>query len=197
MKIGLLVISVIGLSVACTTWANDLPSLGYSPGIPVKDLVARGYRWVTVNGPYACVAKQDVRQITSDHTDLRELHMVENLQAYYLIPGTLARVIRDDHANGMSEFLLAGITTPLWTYTRFLSARPIQDTYGTVETPDNAGMVDPSDAAIVGEFFSMLIVSALYSSSGMALGLLPRSPCSSSCTQNCSGARIGRRNGSH
>ena len=91
MKIGLLVISVIGLSVTCTAWANDLPSLGYSPGIPVKDLVAMGYRWVTVDGPYACVTEEDVRQITSDHTDLRELHMVENLQAYYLIPGALAR----------------------------------------------------------------------------------------------------------
>jgi hypothetical protein len=151
MKIGLLVLSVIGLSVTCTTWANDLPSLVYSPGIPVKDLVAKGYRWVTVNGPYACVTEQDVRQITSDRTDLSELHMVENLRAYYLIPGTLARVIRDDQANGMSEILLAGITRPLWTYTRFLSVRPIHDTYGTVETPDNAGLVDPSDAAIVGE----------------------------------------------
>ena len=151
MKIGLLVVSVIGLSVTCTTWANDLPSLGYSPGIPVKDLVAKGYRWVTVNGPYACVTEQEVRQITSDHTDLRELHMVENIQAYYLIPGALARVIQDDHANGMSEILLAGITKPLWTYSRFLSARPIRDTYGTVETPDKAGMVDPGDAAIFGE----------------------------------------------
>jgi len=151
MKIQMLVISVIGLSLTCTTWANDLPSLGYSPGIPVKDLVAKGYRWVTVNGPYACVTEQDVRQITSDHTDLRELQMVENLQACYLIPGTLARVIRDDHANGMSEILLAGILTPLWTYTKFLTARPIQDTYGVIETPDNAGLVDPRDAAIVGE----------------------------------------------
>jgi hypothetical protein len=77
--------------------------------------------------------------------------MVENLQAYYLIPGTLARVTQDDHANGMSEILLAGITRPLWTYTRFLSARPVRDTYGIVETPDNAGLVDPSDAAIFGE----------------------------------------------
>jgi hypothetical protein len=66
--------------------------------------------------------------------------MVENLQAYYLIPGALARVIQDDHANGMSEILLAGILTPLWTYTKFLTARPIQDTYGVVETPDNAGL---------------------------------------------------------
>jgi hypothetical protein len=77
--------------------------------------------------------------------------MVENLQAYYLIPGTLARVIQDDHANGMSAIRLAGITRPLWTYTKYLSARPIHDTYGTVETPDNAGMVDPSDATIFGD----------------------------------------------
>jgi hypothetical protein len=88
--------------------------------------LAKGYRWVAINGPYACDTEQDLRRITSDHTDLRELYMVENLQAYYLIPGTLARVIRDDHAEGMSEILLAGILTPLWTYTKFLSARPIQ-----------------------------------------------------------------------
>jgi hypothetical protein len=53
MKIGLLVVSAIGLSVTCTTWANDFPSLGYSIGIPVKDFAAKGYRWVTVDGPYA------------------------------------------------------------------------------------------------------------------------------------------------
>jgi hypothetical protein len=27
------------------------------------DLVAKGYRWVTVDGPYACVSKDDLRQI--------------------------------------------------------------------------------------------------------------------------------------
>ena len=151
MKIQVLVISVIGLSLTCTTWANDLPSLGYSPRISVEDLVAKGYRWVTVNGPYACATEQDLRRITSGHTDLRKLHMVENLQAYYLIPGALARVIRDDHANGMSEILLAGILTPLWTYTKFLTARPIEDAYGVIETPDNSGLVDPRDAAIGGE----------------------------------------------
>jgi hypothetical protein len=86
MKIGVLAVATIGASVTCAAWANDLPSSGYSPGVPVKDLIAMGYRWVTVDGPYACLTEQDVRQITSDHTDLRELHMVENLQAYYLIP---------------------------------------------------------------------------------------------------------------
>jgi hypothetical protein len=151
MKMGILVVSVMCLGLTCITSADDLPRLGYAPGIPVKDLVAKGYRWVAVNGPYACVTEQDVRQITSDHTDLRELQMVENLQAYYLVPGTLVRVIGDDHANGMSEILMAGITRWLWTYTRFLTARPIHDTYGVVETPGTAGLIDPSDAAIAGE----------------------------------------------
>ena len=113
MKIGLILVCAIGLSVTCTTWASDLPRTGYSPGIRLKDLVAEGYRWVTVDAQYACVTEEDVRRITSDHTNLRELHMVENLRAYYLIPGTLARVIQDDHANGMSEMLLPGIATPL------------------------------------------------------------------------------------
>ena len=93
MKIGLLVVSVIGFERDLHHLGKRFALTGYSPGIPVKDLVAKGYRWVTVNGPYACVTEQDARQITSDQTDLRELHMVENLRAYYLIPGTLARVI--------------------------------------------------------------------------------------------------------
>jgi hypothetical protein len=151
MKMGVLVVLAIGLSLTCATWADDLAQFGYSHRTPVEDLVAKGYRWVVVNGPYACTSEQEVQQITSDHTDLREVHMVENLQAYYLIPGSLVRVIREDHANDMSEVLMAGITTPLWTYTRFLTARPIHDTYGTVETPDTAGLVDPSDTAIFGE----------------------------------------------
>ena len=76
--------------------------------------------------------------------------MVEDVGAYYLIPGTLVRVIRDDQANGMSEIRLGGFERPLWTYTEFLTARPIRDIYGIVETPDTAGLVDPGDAAVVG-----------------------------------------------
>jgi hypothetical protein len=32
----------------------------------------------------------------------------------------------------------------------FLTARPIRDIYGIVETPDTAGLVDPSDGALAG-----------------------------------------------
>jgi hypothetical protein len=49
----------------------------------------------------------------------------------------------------MSEILLGGITKRLWTYNKFLSARPVRDIYGIVETPDTAGLVDPGDAAVV------------------------------------------------
>ena len=53
MKIGTLGLSVIGLSLICSSRADDLPRMGYIAGTPVKDLVAKGYRWTTVNGPYA------------------------------------------------------------------------------------------------------------------------------------------------
>jgi len=69
----LMKLPIAALVIGLQTTALSSTSLGYSPGIPVKDLVAKGYRWVTVNGPYACVTEQNVRQITSDHTDVREL----------------------------------------------------------------------------------------------------------------------------
>ena len=146
--IGILAVWVIGLSLIGTALADDLPQLGYSEQTPVKDLVAKGYRWVTVDGPYACVTEQEVRKIRSNRTDLVELQMVEEGRVYYLIPGTLVRVTRDDQANGMSEILLGGITKSLWTYNKFLTARPTRDIYGIIETPDTAGLIDPGDAAV-------------------------------------------------
>lgn len=138
MKIGLLLVSFIGLCLASTAWADEY-----------EDLAAKGYRWVTVNGPYACATEQELRKITSDRTDATELQMVEDGGAYYLIPGTLVQVVQDDRADGMSQVLLGGITKPLWTYTKFLSARPIRDTYGIVETPQISGLIEPNDAKIL------------------------------------------------
>jgi hypothetical protein len=113
MKIRMLVIYVVGLSLIGITCADGLPKMGYTSGRSVKDLVAKGYRWVTVDGPYACAKEQEVRQITSRRTDLTELSLVEAGDAYYLIPGTLVRITQDDHVNGMSEILLRGIAKPL------------------------------------------------------------------------------------
>jgi hypothetical protein len=142
----ILAVGVIGLSLIGTALADDLPQIGYMERTPVEDLVAKGYRWVTVDGPYAGATEQDVQKITTSRTDLVELQMVEDGRAYYLVPGTLVRIGQDDRANGMSQILLGGITKPLWTYNRFLTTRPIRDIYGIVETPDTAGLIDPSNS---------------------------------------------------
>jgi hypothetical protein len=134
VKIRLLVFTLFGFSLTCAAWAGDY-----------RDLVAKGYRWVTVNGPYACPTEPDVRHVTGDPTDATELQMVEDGTAYYLIPGTLVQIVKNDPAKGMSKILLGGITRPLWTYTKYLSAGPIHDTYGIVETPETSGFIDPSD----------------------------------------------------
>jgi hypothetical protein len=134
MKFRLLVFSVIAFGLTSAAPAEDF-----------KALAAKGYRWVTVNGPFACATEQDVRHITSDPTDSTELNMVEDGGAYYLIPGTLVQVVQDDQVSGMSRILIGGIVKPLWTYTGFLTATPIQDTYGIVETPKNTGLIDTGD----------------------------------------------------
>jgi hypothetical protein len=114
-----------------------------------EDLAAQGYRWVTVDGPYACVAEQDVQQIVDHRSDATELQVVENVQCYYLVAGAIVQIVKEDPARGMSEIRFGSIISPLWTYTRFLSSRPVKDTYGVIETPENSGLVPSADTATV------------------------------------------------
>jgi hypothetical protein len=109
---------------------------------------AKEYRWVVVDGPYACHSKEDLRQITKHHTDETELHMVEQLRAYYLVSGTIVRLVQEDSASGMSQIRLAGITSDLWTCTRFLGDRPVKDPYGVIETPENSGLIPAQTTSI-------------------------------------------------
>ena len=69
------------------------------------ELAAKGFRWVTVDGPYGCPSKDDLRRITKNRTDEIELRMVEQLRAYYLIPGGLVRLVQQDAASGMSQII--------------------------------------------------------------------------------------------
>ena len=132
--------------LGCAALAVGLTCTGIAADY--KDLVAEGYRWVTVDGPFACTTEPEVQRITNHRSDATELQMVEDLQAYYLIPGTLVQVVRNDPETGMSEIQLGGITRPLWTYTSFLSTRPIDDTYGVIETPENSGLIPSADAGL-------------------------------------------------
>jgi hypothetical protein len=134
MKSLLFLMTAVSLGLTATGFADN-----YS------DLAAQGYRWVVVNGPYACITEQDVERITTHHTDATELQVVESIECYYLIPGTIVQVIRKDPARGMSEMRLASISRSLWTYSRFVSKRPVRDTYGVIETPDNSGLSPTAD----------------------------------------------------
>ena len=130
MKLAISFIIAVGLGLTGTVFADNYAAL-----------LAKGYRWVTVHGPYACTSEQGVRRITSNRTEATEMLMVAAQQAYYLIPGTIVQILKEDPAAGMSQIRLGGLTTPLWTYTRFLSRHPIEDIYGTIETPENSGLI--------------------------------------------------------
>jgi hypothetical protein len=121
-----------------------------SAGLSINETgpAAKEYRWIVVDGPYACPTKEDVRQITKHHTDETELQMVGQLRAYYLIPGTIVQLVQDDSASGMSQIRFGGITRDLWTLTRFLSKRPVTDPYGVIETPETSGLISSETTSI-------------------------------------------------
>src|SRR6266403_1434654 len=101
VKLVISVMTGVGLALTCTALADNY-----------NDLAEQGYRWVRVNGPYACNTEQDVERITAHHTDAAELDVVQNIKCYYLIPGTIVQVITQDPARGMSEMRLAGVPSP-------------------------------------------------------------------------------------
>jgi hypothetical protein len=138
MKLLIAFLTTVSLGLTGTVFADDYLALA-----------AQGYRWVTVNGPYACNTEDDVERITAHHSDATELEVVETIRCYYLIPGTIVQVIKEHQPRGMSEIRLGSITATLWTYSRFLSKQPIQDTYGVIETPQNSGLITVPDIATI------------------------------------------------
>jgi hypothetical protein len=47
---------------------------------------------------------------------------------------------------------MAGIAKDLWSYTKFLSKRPIENAFGVVETPETAGLILAGVTQIPGHF---------------------------------------------
>jgi hypothetical protein len=125
-----LAIAVAAMALVSTASANKY-----------DDLVAKGYRWATADGPYACVAKEDVRRMANNPGDSVILKMVEQVKVFYLTPGTIVQVTEEDSHAGTSKIRMAGITIDLWTLTSFLTKHPIKDTYGVVETPETSGLI--------------------------------------------------------
>ena len=84
-------------------------------GANYDDLIRQGYRWVAVDGPLACVSKDDLRQMVEKPSDELTLKMVEEVRAYYLIRGSVVRVVTEETSSGLSEINIPGITQNLWT----------------------------------------------------------------------------------
>ena len=126
------------LKIICTA----LIAVGLTPAAfadKYDDLAARGYRWVIVDGPFGFRSRDDLRQIAKDRSEGKELKLIEQLRAYYFLPGTLVQVIQTDTSSGMSQIQLNRVRRPLWTLSGFLSVRPITDLDGKIETPFEAG----------------------------------------------------------
>jgi hypothetical protein len=115
------------------------------------DLVTQGYRWVKIDGPYACPTREDLRDITRDPSDFNALHMVEALRAYYLIQGALVKIVQEDVPTEMEQIRIAGIIIDLWTYDKFLSKDPIEDAYGVIETPETSGLIPVAIPSEIGD----------------------------------------------
>jgi hypothetical protein len=113
-----------------------------------NDLATKGYRWAIADGLYACVSKNDVRRMVNNPGDEVELKMVEEVKAYFLIPGTIVQVTEEDPSSGLSQIRMAGITVDLWTLTRFLSKHAVKDTYGVMETPETSGLIPSATPAV-------------------------------------------------
>ena len=101
-----------------------------------NDLAAKGYRWVTVDGPYGCPSRDDLQKITSNRTDRLELQFIEELRAYYIVRGELVKIIQEDAAAGVSQVHSDQMTRDVWTLSKFLSKNPIRDAYGGIEFPE-------------------------------------------------------------
>ncbi len=99
---------ILAVGVAAITLTSSALGDKYS------DLVAKGYRWSTVDGLYACVAKDDVRRMVNNPTSVAgdevALKMVEQVKAYFMTPGTIVQVTEEDSGSGLSKIRIAGIT---------------------------------------------------------------------------------------
>ena len=120
---------MIGIGAAAI-W---LTSTGFSD--QYDDLVRKGYRWVTSDGPFACRSKGDLQRIIKDQSDENTLRMVSQGGVYFLIQGVIVQVAQEDKASGISQIHWDGIVGNLWMPSNFLSKHPILNVLGTIATP--------------------------------------------------------------
>jgi hypothetical protein len=85
-----------------------------------EDLAAEGYRWVNIDGPYASKFEDDAQRLSNNPTRDIKLQLLRAGSAYYLIEGSIVKVLRIDGGTGMAEIQTAGLVPALWTSPKFL-----------------------------------------------------------------------------
>ena len=122
-----------------------LLTIGVLPAILAadnKDWVAQGYRWSSVGGLHAYRNKDDAK---NERARREKKSVSEEVRyAYYLRPGKVVLVVATDAADGLSQIRMGGISSDLWTPTKYLSTRPIKNSVGKIETPEMAGIMLPA-----------------------------------------------------
>ena len=108
-------------------------------GDDYKGWVAQGYRWSLVSGLHAYRNKDDAKNERSRRENKSVSEEVR--YAYYLRPGKVVLVVATDAADGLSQIRMGGISTDLWTPTKYLSTRPVKNSVGKIETPGMAGIL--------------------------------------------------------
>ena len=104
-----------------------------------EDLIAKGYRWVSIDGPYASKLEGDAQLLSKNPTYEEKLQLLRAGNTYYLIEGSIVKVLQTDTKTGMVEIQVPAIAPQLWTSAKFLSKRPIQDASSVIQTPDTIG----------------------------------------------------------
>lgn len=89
MKLFFSIFATISLALSYTALGDDYDTLA-----------AKGYRWVGVHRPYASTTEEGVERITNHRTSLTDVQIVEDEDAFYLIPGKIVQIIKADPATG-------------------------------------------------------------------------------------------------
>jgi hypothetical protein len=121
--------TIIGIAVAAVGLTSTALADKYN------DLVAKGYRWITTDGPFACRSKDDLQRLIKDQSDENSMRMVSQGGVYYLIRGVIVQMVQEDKASGMSQVHWDGIVGDLWMPSKFLSKPPITNILGTISLP--------------------------------------------------------------
>src|SRR5246500_493052 len=110
-----------------------------------KDWVAQGYRWSSVSGLHAYRNKDDAK---TERSRREKKSVSEQVRyAYYLRPVKILFGVATDAADGLSQIRMGGISSDLWTPTKYLSTRPVRNAVGKIETPEMAGIILPTASA--------------------------------------------------